>query len=369
MTDIRIAVVTGTSGDVSLDSAVRLVKPALLYADHVTLYSPVAALLQSAAAVGLSDELTLAVLREVGPLIDPTFPATLQIVDELAAKRHKTRSDMQLLIGLKSTLREGAAQILNKAEEMIEQAGGTELIPAIEAGLITLDPLVREDEVDTSNDDLVFDAFIARLQELLLDGHAYPLFDDQVGGLVHSAVAENAFELGDVSARRGKQVSAAAHFMQQLPAFPAATVQEVLDIRDELRSPLVRFRSAIIEMEQLIESAAHEPDFVGEVEDLFHERIAPALLEISELVRDNASLRQLTAAVVADSKGILTAALTFGVTASADLPNLVAAALDVAVPVTAAVGRAAWARSVATHEIQRHQLFFLYKTNALLEPV
>jgi hypothetical protein len=58
-------------------------------------------------------------------------------------------------------------------------------------------------------------------------------------------------------------------------------------------------------------------------------------------VGGRASLRQLTAAVVADSKGILTAALTFGVTASEDLPNLVAAALDVAVPVTAAVGRAA----------------------------
>ena len=68
-------------------------------------------------------------------------------------------------------------------------------------------------------------------------------------------------------------------------------------------------------------------------------------------MRDNASLRRLTAAVVADATVILTAALTFGVTASADLPNLVAAALDVAVPVTAAVGRAAWAQSVTSREI------------------
>lgn len=367
MTDIRIAVVTGTSGDISLHSATRLVKPALLYADHVTLYSPVAALLQSAAAVGLSDELTLAALREVGPLIDPSFPASLQVIDELVAKRHKTRSDMQLLIGLKKRLRDGAAEILAKAEEMIEEAGGTELIPAMEAGLITLDPLVREDEVDTSNDDLVFDAFIARLRELLRDNHAYPLFDDQIGDLVRATVAEDVFEMGEASVRRGKQVSTAARFMQQLPAFPAATVAEILDIRDELRSPLVRFRSAIIEMERLIDAAAYEPDFAAEVEDLFNERVAPALAEINELIRDNASLRQLVGEAIADSKTILSAVLTLGVTTSADFPTLVAAALDVAVPVAAVTARAAWTQSVGAREIERRQLFFLYKTNALLD--
>jgi hypothetical protein len=367
MDDVRIAIIAGSSGRISLQEEVRLIKPALLYADHVTLYSPVAAHLVSAAAVGLDPDMTLELMRQVGPMLDPDFASSIATYDEMVARAHKTRSEMQTIVGFRKILIEGAQSILVKVEELIDQAGGTELIPAIEAGLLTLDPLVREDEVDPSNDDLVFDAFISRLREVLVDGHGYPLFDDQVGGLVHAAVAENAFEIGNVSTRRAKQVSAAAQFMQHLPAFPDATVEEILDIRGELRDPLIRFRAAVIEMESLIQSAAHEPDFQAEVQDMFHERVAPALLEIRELVHDNSSLRRLAEAAIADAKGILTATVTFGVTAHADLAYLVAAALDVAVPVTAAVGRAAIAQRDAAREIERHQLFMLYKTTVLLE--
>lgn len=50
--------------------------------------------------------------------------------------------------------------------------------------------------------------------------------------------------------------------------------------------PVVRFRGAIVEMEALIDAAAHEPDFASQVEDLFQMKVAPALLEIRELVAD-----------------------------------------------------------------------------------
>jgi len=51
MDDVRIAITTSPSG-ISLASETRLLKPALLYADHVTLYSPTAALLVSTRSVG-----------------------------------------------------------------------------------------------------------------------------------------------------------------------------------------------------------------------------------------------------------------------------------------------------------------------------
>jgi len=364
--EVRIGVVTGTEGDISLHSAVRLVKPALLYADRVVLYSPIAATLMSSAAVGLSPDLTLDVMRTVGPLLNPDVGPQLAKYDALLAKKHKTRREVELIDGFRAILTEGASAILAKTDELVEEAGGVELIPAMEAGLLELDPIVREGS-DVDDDNLVFNEFMERLQEVLRDAHGYPLFDDQVGSLVRSAVAENAFEIGASSGRRGKQVTVAARFMEQLPAFPNATIQEILDVREELRSPLVRFRAAIIEMERLIESPAHGADFEAEANDLFAERVAPALLEIEELVRDNSSLRQLAGAAVADAKTILMAAgITFGVTTQADLSHLVAAALDVAVPLSATIGRAVLERSVAARDIERHQLFFLYRTNALL---
>jgi hypothetical protein len=60
--------------------------------------------------------------------------------------------------------------------------------------------------------------------------------------------------------------------------------------------------------------------------------------------------------------------MTFGMTSHADLSHLVAAALDVTIPVGVAVGRAALEQKKVAREIERdHQLFMLYKTNALLD--
>ena len=363
MEDVQIAITIGSSGEISLANEIRLVKPALLYADHVVLYSPVAALLQSAEAVGHSDSLMLELARQVGPMIDPTFSTTLQKYDELAAKNHKTRSDMQTLIGFRRIVSKGAREILLVAEGLISDAGGDELLPAIEAGLVTVDPLFREDGTDRD----LMDVYLERLQELLNDGHAYPLFDDQIGSLVRQAVAEGAWELGATPTRRGKQVSAASQIIEQLPAFPGASVSEILGIRDELRAPLVRFRSAVTEMARVIASASYEGDFAAEVDELYLQHVAPALQEISELVEDNGSMRQLARTVLGDAKPVAAAVLTLGMTLGADLPRLVSAAFNVGVPLTAAVAQGAWTQMAATREIERRQLFFLYRTAKLLD--
>src|SRR5205823_9575410 len=79
-------------------------------------------------------------------------------------------------------------------------------------------------------------------------------------------------------------------------------------------------------MERLIQSAAYDEDFPAEVEDLYIQRVAPALQEIADLVRNNSYLRQLMRAAVGDAKSMLTAVLTMGVAALVGLPDLVAAA-------------------------------------------
>ena len=55
-------------------------------------------------------------------------------------------------------------------------------------------------------------------------------------------------------------------------------------------------------MERLIQSAAYDEDFPAEVEDLYIQRVAPALQEIADLVRNNGYLRQLMRAAVGDAK-------------------------------------------------------------------
>jgi hypothetical protein len=263
---------------------------------------------------------------------------------------------------------------------MMAQAGADELAPAIHAGLVAIDPVIQDADavmplmpaigkaagVESEYDSLLANSFMKRVEELLADPFAYPLFDAQVGDIVRAHLSEGLFEVGTMPRRHGKQVSAAARLMEKLPSFPSASVRELLDIREELRPALTNFRAAVAEMERTLQAAAYEPDFPAEVEDLYLEKVAPALQEIAELVRHNSYFRELMRAAVGDAKSLLTAVLTVGVAALTGVPDLVAAALAAG---TGAAGlRAALATGAAKRDIEAHHLFFLYKTEELLIP-
>jgi hypothetical protein len=364
MDDVRIAITTAPSG-ISLASETRLLKPALLYADHVTLYSPTAALLVSTRSVGeMGEEGMIEILRQVGPLIDPNAVTGLDLYRELQRKKRKNREEMQALLQMRRLLRDSAGEWLEKVDELLEQAGAAEILPALEAGLVSIDPLVREGD---SGDDALFRAYLDRLRELLGSGHAYPLLDDQTGDLVRASVNEGVWELGAVPRRRGKQATAASQLMERLPAFPEASIAEVLDIRERLRPPLVRFRAAMVEMERLIEVGAHESDFAAEVEDLYIEKVAPALQEMEEAIADDKYLRQLVGAGVADAKTYASGGLALGVALFAQVPHLTAVASGVGASAVTAAAQAAWKSRAGKRETERHQLFFLYKLGDLLQ--
>ena len=54
-------------------------------------------------------------------------------------------------------------------------------------------------------------------------------------------MSEGLFEVRAGSHRRGKPVSAAAPLIESLRSFAAASVAEILDIREELRRPWTKF--------------------------------------------------------------------------------------------------------------------------------
>jgi hypothetical protein len=249
---------------------------------------------------------------------------------------------------------------------MLETSGANELTQAVEANLLRIEPLIADDG-DFSTDHVV-GALVAKLGDVLSAGGTYPLFDETVGNLVRHGIDEGLFQPSPLAPAHGKQVSAAARFMGHLPAFERASIAEVLDVREELRVPLVRFRGAMITLERTIESAAYEADFVDRVDELYREQVAPALQEIDERVRDNAYLQRLIGELVPELKTIMGSILTISTVAAADLPILiagVATSLGTRSVIAAAVA-AAEKRRQEGKAIGQHTLYFLYRTQQLL---
>jgi hypothetical protein len=85
--NLTISVATAAS-DLSLGEEVRLAKAALLYADHVTLYSPTAMMLASAEQVAAFDDDEL--MAFVASLASSHGPAAEEDSNEGYGKRRKT---------------------------------------------------------------------------------------------------------------------------------------------------------------------------------------------------------------------------------------------------------------------------------------
>jgi hypothetical protein len=176
------------------------------------------------------------------------------------------------------------------------------------------------------------------------------------------------FDLGATAKRGGKQAGTATDYIARVPAFPEATVAEVLDIRSELKKPLVRFRLAIADLSRKIESAAQDEDFEAEVSEVFAAEVEPALLELQELAESNTYLQQLLGRLGSDAKALIggSTMLSIGLIGMADLSAVVAASVSTGAALTTAAAEAAVARHRQRDDVERDRLFLLYRTQELL---
>lgn len=201
------------------------------------------------------------------------------------------------------------------------------------------------------------------LWSVLSDSRYYPLLDKGIADLVHAAVREGAFDPPSIGRSRGRQVGAAHEFIARLPTFPAARMDEIIDVREELRQPLTVFRSEMVKVARDMKSDAFDPDFLAEAEEAWVERVAPALDELHELVEEK-RLRRLLGQQ-ATSGGLVGAAGGL-VTGLATQDVLFGAAATTVAAATTTVTRALSLRREFVREIGRRPYFFLYRTEQVL---
>ncbi|MDP9358744.1 MAG: hypothetical protein M3R02_26390 [Chloroflexota bacterium] len=359
---------TATRGELGLDEEIRLVKPALLYADTVSLCSPAVSMLSMVAGIaGLSeaDRLTLveSFAAAVGSQKAPGTLVGAELYRQIKAKRRgRSRQELTLMLKFELALeRIWSQHLVPDVERLLASSGADQLVQALEAGLLQIDPLITDEAADTNT---MVELFVSKVYGMLSDAAAYPLLDDRSGALVRAAVKEGVFQPVASARDHGKQVMIASDALGRLPAFPAATIDEMLDIRRELRLPLIRFRAAVTRLGRTVAAASYDEHVQAEVDDLYREHIAPALQEIEELVQANAYLQRLGEQVGGTLGPVVTAVVTVGVTRMADLPWV----LDVAAPVAQAAAGAAWQKYGAGRlPIAQHEMFFLYRTEELLQ--
>lgn len=387
-------------GGSDLAEAARLAKPAILYADRVTIYSPAASLLRSVEEMAsVTDPATRAAIvlqiAEAVPSLGWDLnvdPGTMNVMSTFlsldpAVARSLLRTSgvpgdqvddlFRMVDEMQSVWDEQMPVAVTRAREA---AGASDLWRAVEDGAVEVHDIVRGRQVDAVQEavqlasghrpasdeltDVMIGEFVKLVVKMVTQRDAFPLLDPQSGGLIRSLEREAEVIPSRGAMQRGAEVDSAARFMGFLPSFDVLPMDEVLDLRVELRGPLVRYRSAVATLSRDFESRIIDDEFVGEVEDAWRRSVEPSLAEIRELSGDLGLLRQAASIAATDPQRLLKEAGGVLVLRFGDLlaiSGMVTAASALAVPALDVTARAVAAKVEGRKGARRSAFYFLHK--------
>jgi hypothetical protein len=371
----------------SLTTDLLLVKAGLLYADRVCLYSIGSSLGARLLTLGdaTRDE-KLQWLERFFRNQSATWPrATGGGLDMVMRYRQLLRkqSIKQLSVGERLEMRHKRNALNGVWREYERQmgdfarsAGAQGIVEARDSGILDLhqfgtgklETLTELTPDNTTEKQELFDELTLEFFDLIAkataDGSTYPLFDDISGDLLRAGTDLGAVVISESSVARGRHSGLASELLRRLPLFEMATVNQILDIRRELASPLVRFRAAVVGFSEKIRSAAWDSDFASDAEMVFRKQVEPAVLELEEEVQSSSDLGELALRTfrpgdVAMGLGVMLSSLTH-------LPALAAVALGSGVTATM-TGRKAYEEWRAGRKTLEHnQMYFYFRSGERL---
>lgn len=300
--DFTIAVVPKGA---SIHQDMLFIKSALLYADSITLISPMASTyFELTNDSNIKNEKNLLnLLEKVIPLcqkVDPTkiegmLPVILQLKDIIYSKQYAS-IPMNVKISLISALKKFGIEISQALSNLLGEEDCKEL-----ENLIKISKVILHKFSGAILDDDFANEFFKILIDSVNNLNTFPLFDEQSNNLIKAAVNENVVILNNASRFNVKHAKISSDLLISLPSFEFATIDEILDIRKELEKPLVRFRRKMLSYNDEIQAMPWDEDFRNECFNLYHKDIAPAVLEIDELTRETSFIKNLSYNFLSDS--------------------------------------------------------------------
>lgn len=353
----HLTVVAHPTGEIDMQHDLRMAKAALLYADSVTLCSPTASMLLHLCEL---ESFTLAqkldFIDEVGPTLASSdckwsglhkLKNFLSKVSGTPTERHFRR---QALRGVN----EQWVEIRRKIDSMAEESGLSELKEAIESGSLSLSWFS-----DLRSRERVVREFVDTAFDAVGSSNTHPLLDVLSGNIVKLGLQEGSLGIGSASKIRVRNSALASNLLRRLPAFDDVSMGDLLEVRHELCAPLVRFRAALMDYCSSIESLPWEAGFDVEIDTLYHQRVAPAVMEIEEAMKSHGFVKKLLQRIAAKPLVVGGSVIGMALTQSAQWSSVLQ--VVTAGTVAASVIYDAWSDvSKDKKETSQKQLFFYY---------
>lgn len=314
----------------NLQRELGLVRSALLYADRVRLVSPTSALLSSLTPLRGVDSTNP--WRDVRNLPDATLE---RIFGKGSVK--SVRKDFAKLLQLpghdprrtkiEATFLPPIKQALDSAASFYDQALTPEIDLAIDSKVLELETTAFDPEASAADQ---ANWFRDRLKEHWQDPTSTMLFDPRAQRMSAKIVQHN--RPWAATEDRTKRAAIGSGLVRQLPTFPNAEMEDVLEVRRDLSAARSSYRTAIRGIAPQLASKALDAPLDSEIEEYWLDVIEPAMAQLtagvlaSRIARGTA--KRLVGALAA---GMKTGGITVGVASIAGFGDLLTAAVTGAV--------------------------------------
>jgi hypothetical protein len=277
-------------------------------------------------------------------------------------------------------------ELAEKAEEQVKEYGVDLLLPIIQSGLVSLQPLpvtfldlitaAADRQLSRQRTNEATRKYFDVVSKAVLAGNTHLLLDEDTSELVTLAIRDGIIRPSDVQKTYHTEVGLSAYMLQSLPSFDHATIEEVIHVRNELEQPLLRFRSAMIEYSTTIKSAQWDTDFQLEADLIYRQHVVPAVLDLEQEMKANSFVRHLLDRAVHSKALELTGALS-ATSLTVMFSHLNGwgdiAQLGLAAAGSGLVGEAirTWVDAKQKHSstkdmIEQNHLYFAYRANQML---
>jgi hypothetical protein len=239
-----------------------------------------------------------------------------------------------------------------------------ELKAATEAGFLDLELLVTHQAYETDAQKVLVETLLRLLDVIeaiaVSPGSVFPLFDPRASEWA-STLAEFEGTADPPTALLSPAAKAGHALVASLEAFPMASMDVVLDVRERLKPAVVRFRAALADAASGLQDAG-EADFIPALEELRVRKVAPAVLDIEESLDDLGARPTLLRGWPPAATGViaLSAAVAF------QAPELTQLAAVTAGLSTAFVNELT-VRAKAARERRKNSFFLLHEADRFLK--
>jgi hypothetical protein len=367
----HITISAASAHGLSLEGDMQLVKAALLYADEVKLCSFTSSMMLTMMMLKESDQ------KRSEEMLEALIPAMaqdkaegerlvslLRTFKQIGFNKNPTKQELQQRAIIQPRLARMRMDLKGIIERQLQESGISSFSRAIQTGLLEVHTFRASDTWDTEE---MLNEFLEIIRSALSEGSTYPLFDDQAGTLVRTGLKGGQIQVSQAGTLRGKHSGLAARLFERLPVFDNASINEILDIRQELERPLIRFRSEIIKFSEGIRTAAWDEDFSFEAEQVFQRDVEPTLLDLEQALKTNKYVSSLIRKI-ADKPLTVAGGSALGILMSqlSALPDLASQAFGIggAAGLVAYDAYKEW--RTEQQNIEQNHLYFYYRSGVLL---